>query len=194
MDKLKQNIALVVGLAIPVFMMLVIAGVIYFPRWFNPITPPQYDFIYSAGDGVVYTSYGNAPYAYPAKGVWTKYTYRITEGKLVKQENAPVPPEYASMPVIDVSPNFYVYHIAEHKSTSISFEEASQLNLEGSAKSPDGFEIVRGGSSGGGFPFGYNGANDYNKKYIRKDYYAEPLDLNLPQDYYGDFFVAWVMK
>jgi hypothetical protein len=99
------------------------------------------------------------------------------------------------MPIGTDEPRFYIYHVTTHKSTEILFAEASQLTLDAGPKSPDGFEIVRGGGGGGGiFPFGYNGGNDYNKKYIRKEYYAESLDLNLPQDYYGDFFVAWVIK
>jgi hypothetical protein len=194
MDKIKQNIALVTGLAIPIFMIAVIAGVIYFPRMFNPVQPPQYDFIYAVGDGVAYASYGQS-YPYPAKGVWSKYFYRVVSGKLVRQEAPPVPTEYGNMPIGTDEPRFYIYHVATHKSTEIPFVEASQLTLDAGPKSPDGFEIVRGGGGGGGiFPFGYNGGGDYNKKYIRKEYYAEPLELNLPQDYYGDFFVAWILK
>ncbi len=194
MEKLKQNLALVVGLAIPIFMIAVIAGVIYVPRFLNPVQPPQHDFIYAVGDGVAYASYGQ-PYSYPAKGVWPKYSYRVISGKLVRQEALPVPKEYGNMPISPEEPRFFVYHVHTHKSLEIPFEEASQLTLDAGPKSPDGFEIVRGGGQGGGiFPFDYNRSGDYNKKYIRKEYYAEPLDLNLPQDYYGDFFVAWVIK
>lgn len=194
MNTFKQNLALIIGLAIPVFMIAVIAGVIYFPRFFNPVQPPQYDFIYAVGDGVAYASYGQS-YPYPAKGVWPKYSYRVISGKLVRQEAPPAPTEYGNMPIGIDEPRFYVYHVATHKNTETSFEEVSQLTLDAGPKSPDGFEIARGGGQGGEmFPFGYNRGGDYNKKYIRKEYYAEPLDLNLPQDYYGEFFVAWIIK
>lgn len=194
MDKLKQNLALVVGLAIPVFMIAVIAGVIYFPRLFNPVQSPQYDFIYAVGDGVAYASYGQS-YPYPTKGMWPKYSYRVVSGKLVRQEAPPVPTEYGNMPIGTDEPRFYIYHVTTHKSTEIPFDETSPLTLDAGPKSPDGFEIVRGDGRGSGmFPFGYNGGDDYNKKYIRKAYYAEQLDLNLPQDYYGDFFVAWIIR
>jgi hypothetical protein len=194
MDKLKQNLALVVGLAIPIFMMVVIAGVIYFPRLLNPVEPTQYDFVYAVGDGVAYSTYGGS-YPYPAKGVWQKYSYRVVDGQLVRQEALPIPKEYENMPVATDEPRFYVYHVSTHKSTEISFEEVSQLPLDPGPKSPDGFEVVRGNGRGGGmFPFGYSGGDNYNKKYIRKEYYAEPLDLNLPQDYYGEFFVAWIIQ
>ena len=194
MDKLKQNIALIIGFAIPVVMVMVIAGVIYFPRWFNPVPPPQHDFIYAAGDGVVYPAYGRSMYAYPTKGVWPKYTYRITNGKLTRQESGPVPQEYGQMPVVEDEPQFFVYHVASHTNTSLTFAEASVYTLDQSAKSPDGYEVVRGSGQNGGFPFFYDGNNDYNKEFIRKDYYAEELNLNLPSDWYGEFFVAWVVK
>lgn len=195
MDKLKQNITLVVGLSIPIFMIAIIAGVIYFPRLLNPVEPPQHDFVYAVGDGVAYAAY-NVTYPYhPTKGVWQKYFYRVVSGKLVREEALPVPEEYKNIPIVSDEPRFYVYRVRTHKSDPISFDEASQLVLDAGSKSPDGYEIVRGNGRGGGmFPFGYNGGDDYNKKYIRKEYYAEPLDLNLPQDYYGEFFVAWIIK
>jgi hypothetical protein len=194
MDKIKQNIALTVGFAIPVIMMLVIAGVIYFPRWFNEVEPPQHDFIYAAGDGVIYPAYDRI-YAYPTKGVWPKYTYRIVGGKLTRQESGPVPPEYGQMPIVEDEPKFFAYHVATHTSVPLTFEEAALYTLDQSAKSPDGYEVVRGNGSNGNFsPFFYDGNNDYDKEFIRKDYYAEELNLNLPSDWYGEFFVAWVIK
>lgn len=197
MDKLKQNIALTVGFAIPVIMVLVIAGVIYLPRWFNPVVSPQHDFIYAAGDGVVYPVIDRMyPYpAYPMKGVWPKYTYRIVNGTLTRQESGPVPPEYGQMPVVEDEPKFFVYHIASHTSVPLTFDEAAMYTLDQSAKSPDGYEVVRGNTGNSGFsPFFYNGNNDYDKEFIRKDYYAEELNLNLPSDWYGEFFVAWILK
>lgn len=194
MDKLKQNIALVVGLSIPIFMIAVIAGVIYFPRFFNPVQPPQHDFIYAVGDGVAYASYGGS-YPYPTKGVWQKYLYRVVSGKLVRQEALPIPKEFENMPIASEEPRFYVFHVATHKNEELSFDAAAQLTLDPGPKSSDGFEIVHGGGQGGGmFPFGYNGGDDYNKLYIRKEYYADQLDLNLSQNYYGEFFVAWIIK
>lgn len=197
MNTLKQNLALVIGLSIPIFMVMVIAGVIYFPRLLNPVVPPQYDFVYAIGDGVSYASYApyGQSYPYPAKGMWPKYSYRVVSGKLVRQDALPIPKEYGNMPVGNDEPRFFAYGVATHKSTSLTFEEAAQLTLDIGPKSPDGFEIMRGNGRGGGiFPFGYGGGDDYNKKYIRKEYYAELLDLNLPQEYYGDFFVAWIVK
>ncbi len=199
MDKIKQNIALTVGFAIPVIMMLVIAGVIYFPRWFNEVAPPQHDFIYAAGDGVIYPAHGGTyaypTYAYPTKGAWPKYTYRIAGGKLTRHESGPIPPEYGQMPIVEDEPKFFVYHVATHTSEPITFEAAALYTLDQGAKSPDGYEVVRGNSSNGGFsPFFYDGNNDYDKKFIRKDYHAEELNLNLPSDWYGEFFVAWVIK
>lgn len=45
--KSHEKISLAVGLAIPVLMILFVAGSIYLPKMF--ITPPQYDFVYTFG-------------------------------------------------------------------------------------------------------------------------------------------------
>ncbi len=198
MNTIKQNIALFVGLVIPVVMMLVIAGVIYLPRMLSPITPPQHDFLYAVGDGVVYaTPYGAYPtpyaYPYPSKGVWPKYIYRVVDGKLARTDAGPVPKEYGTMPVEDIAPKFYVHHVATDTNTPVTFEEAATYSVDSGAKSPDGFDIVRGQGGGGDFLFSYGG-NNYNKQYLHKDHYAEELNLNLPENYYGDFFVAWIVK
>ncbi len=196
MEKLKQNIALVVGLSIPLLMMLIIAGVIYLPRWMNSTPPPRYDFLYAVGDGVQYFApqnyYAPAYPPYPTKGVWPKYTYRVLDGKLVRQTTGPVPKEYGTMPEGDVSPKFYVYHVGTKKSSEITFDDAALYTLDSGVKSPDGFDIVRGQGSGDGFPFFFGGGNNYNKQYIHKGQYAEELSLNLPENYYGDFFIAWI--
>ncbi len=196
MEKLKQNIALVVGLAIPVLMMLIIAGVIYLPRLLSPVASPQYDFLYAVGDGVAYVTPHNyyAPaYPYPAKGVWPTHTYRVVGQKLVRQETGPVPKEYGAMPEEDIVPKFYIYHADTDKSSEVSFEEASRLTLDSSIKSPDGFDIIRGQGSGEVFPFFMGGSNNYDKEYLHKDHYTKELKLNLPENYYNDFFVAWIV-
>jgi hypothetical protein len=198
MEKLKKNLALVVGLAIPVVMVLIIALVIYIPRWFTE--PPRVDFIYAVGEGVYYPqsaayAYPSTPYGYyPAKGVWPKYFYQVVDGKLVRKEAGLPPQEYTGMPVTDVEPKFYLYHVAAHTSVPISFEDTQKYTLDTSTRSPDGWEIAGPSGGGGIFPFFYEGSYDYNAKYLKKGSTAIKLNLNLPREFYGDTFLAWVVQ
>ena len=192
MENIKKNFSLYVGLAIPVIMVLFVAGVVYAPRWFNAIEPPQHDFLYAVGDNIVYASFGRDMYPYPAaKGVWPKYVYTVENGKLKKTEAVLPPPEAGQVRVEDIAPKFYLHDTETNTSMPITFEEAQALTLDTGVKSPDGFEVVRGQGNGGIFPF-YEGRNDYDKRYIRKDYYAEELNLQLPTEYYAEFFLGWV--
>jgi len=197
MEKLKQNLALVVGLAIPVVMVIIIALVIYIPRWF--VEPPKHDFIYAVGEGVYYPGsdmypYRPSPYAaYPVKGVWPKYFYQIVDGKLVRKEAGLPPPEYVGMPVTDVEPKFYLHHVVANTSVPISFEDAEKYVLDTNVRSPDGWEIAGPSGGGGMFPF-YEGSYDYNAKYLKKGSTAIKLNMNLPRDFYGDTFLAWVIQ
>ncbi|GEM_PF-385082 len=196
MHKLKENITLIIGLAIPVVMMAVIAAVIYLPQWLNPTIPPMQDFIYGVGDNIVFTpSASGMSYPYPYKGVWPKYHYQVIAGKIVKVDAGPVPEGYGKMAVIDEVPKFYVYHVKTKQSEALTFEQATLLNLDTSARSIDGFTVVRGSSRGGQFfPFFYDGGGDYNKIHLQKQGYNEDLTLNLPESYYQDFFIAWVIN
>ena len=70
-----------------------------------------------------------------------------------------------------------------------------ELSIDTGPKSPDGYELVRGSYGGGDiFPFFYGGSGDYNSQYLKKGSYARKIELNLPQNYYNEFFLGWVMK
>ncbi|MDP2598581.1 MAG: hypothetical protein Q8P49_01995 [Candidatus Liptonbacteria bacterium] len=195
MENIKKNFSLYIGLAIPVAMILVVAIVVYAPRVLYTVPSPQYDFLYAVGDNVVFTAYGRDVYPYPAyKGVWPKYVYTVENGKL-KRTEAEIPPSQEGVVILleDIQPKFYIHDTATNKSTQVSFEDAQALTLDTGVRSPDGFEVARGTGGGEVFPFFSGGGSNYNKRYIRKDYYAEELNLNLPSEYYAEFFLAWVI-
>ena len=208
LEKIKQNPSLFIGFAIPIFMVLFIAGVIYLPRILNSTVPPAYDFVYAAGDGVIYPSYGAngaGYYPYPIysqNGARLKYTYRVADGKVIKEESRydQNPNDKGAQPlwnttVVDIEPKFYVYHVAEEKSQALTYDEVSKLKLDSGPKSQDGYELVRGSYGGGDiFPFFYGGSGDYNSQYLKKGSYARKIELDLPQNYYNVFFLGWVMK
>ena len=200
MENLKKNLPLYVGLAIPFLLVAVIAMLIYVPRVLSG-EKPQYDFVYAVGENVVYASSypgyldmaKNPAGTYPNReGVLPKYRYQIIGGKITRIENPAPAKEYAAFPVIDVVPKFYLHHVADNRSEEITFEQLSQLSLESTTMSPDGYAIEQGRSNGSPF---FGGSYDYRKKYLRKDTFAEEMNLSLPQDYYyQEFLLGWVKK
>lgn len=196
MEKLKQNFALWIGLGIPVLMIIVIAGIIYIPRWFNTTPPPQYDFLYIVGEeGAIVFGYDRyAPYpAYPVKGVWPRYIYRVSEGKIIREESGPQPAGAPVLPVVDIVPKFYFHRVAINSSTPISFDDAAKYTLDTAAKSLDGWEIVRGQCGGGFFPF-YERSCDGNAHYLKKGAAATKLELNVAKDDYREPMFLWIIE
>jgi len=168
----KQNISLIIGLAIPVAMILFIGIAINGPRWFNSVEPPKYNFLYVTGE--------QGPYV----------VYTVEKGRLVVTENKPESaPETIQYPV-----HFFVHDVVHNTNREIQIEDALSLRLDGSVRSPDGFTINTGRSRGW-FIFGFGGYN--GEQYLVKDSFSEKLDLESDTGdnyYYWNFrFLGWVI-
>ena len=121
----KKNISLIVGIAIPIFMIILIVVSIYLPSLFAP--EPQFNFLFVTGD-----SYG------------LNRQYGVKNGRLVKYEikhTEHYTPRDAK---------FFVYDVSRNTDQEISFEEAQKLKLDSSVKSPDGYKVVYGSRGDGG--------------------------------------------
>lgn len=168
----KQNISLIIGLSIPVAMILFIAIAINGPRWFNTVEPAKFDFLYTTGQQNPYT------------------TYSVVSGRLRVQEH-PVPEDAPA--TIQYPIHFFVHDVSENISREIQVEEAMQLNLDGSIRSPDGFTVETGRRSGW-FIFGYG--RDYRSRYLVNESFSEKLKLESNSgsySYYWNFrFLGWV--
>ena len=168
----KENITLIIGLAIPVVMVLFIAGAIYLPSLFINVDPPKYSFMYmtnSNRDG---------------------YNYQVKENRISRTEKKKKNNYYNSnqYPV-----RFFVHNIKSHKNKELSFEEAKAIELNPHVESPDGFQIEQGRRSYGFFPF-YSRSNYYTR-YITKEGYAEKLKLHSnKRNYYNFRFLGWLTK
>lgn len=170
----KQNLSLIIGLSIPLAMILFIAMAINGPRWFNTVPPAKYDFLYMSGQ--------RNPYA----------IYLVVDGHLsLREEELP----QGRDPVTTEPVHFFVHDVIENASREISIDEAKELALDGSLRSPDGF-TVETARRRGWFIFGYS--RDYNSRYLIKDSFGEKLDLESSSgayNYYWNFqFLGWVMK
>lgn len=169
----KKNVSLIFGIAIPIFMILLIAVSIYLPALFAP--DPQFDFIYVVGD-----------YSYPDP------LYTVDNGKLIKLENKE-PKQYR--PRIA---KLFIYDVSERKNREISFEEAQQLNIDAQKESPDGYQAVYGNENYGFFPFFFGGSSDYNSMYLKG--HGASKKLNLQSLDYGRYyyhkwsFIGWIRR
>lgn len=124
----SQNISLVVGLAIPVLMIVLVALSIYVPALLSP--EPQYDFLYVTGDDY-----------------WDSRQYEVQQGRLIKREV-----KYHDNYTLPAA-RIFIHDVTTNQSREISFEEAQQLSLNSGSKSKDGWEVVRGSGHDGFFPF-----------------------------------------
>ncbi|MEO6077220.1 MAG: hypothetical protein ABIP54_00350 [Candidatus Andersenbacteria bacterium] len=178
------NISLIMGLTIPVLMIIGIALAIVIPA---QSINPQTDFIYALGQ-------------YPSavqieNGAEVQHSYSIKDNQIKdatlvisqKQDLAPYP--YS-----DQAPVFYMHHTADNSNTEISFHDLGKLKLSDESVSPDGFTMSYGTSSGGMFPFFFEGQNDSATAYLAKGTGSKKVSIvtkgNRPQF----SFVAWVIK
>lgn len=169
--ELKKNMPLVVGILIPIVMIVFVTISVYMPQW---LANPEYDFLYAVHEG-----YGGYKYDYQVGS-----NDRLTRTLLGGGSNYREPAEEDQL---------YVYSVKSDESEGVTYEEAAQLKLDGSSKSPDGYELVRGGSSGGGFfPFFYS-SGSYGKYFLKAKGASVEISLAKGDDYYSRVkFIGWV--
>ena len=167
----RKNITLIVGIAIPLFMIVFVAASIYLPAFFAD--PPKYSFLYTTNDVYKYAS-----------------EYSIVNKKLTKTPRRIATTES----YIFGDPTFYLYDIEKNDSRELSFAEASKLTLDANPRSTDGYEVVRGSGNGGGFPFDFHDSNDYRSYFLRSRNVSKKVTLRTGGDYYWDFrFLGWII-
>jgi hypothetical protein len=169
-----KDIALIVGLLIPVAMILFIASAVYLPRVFSRVDPPVHDFLYMVG----------RPYG-PEQ-------YFVSDGHVVKHEADP-PPQPSRPGRSEV--RFYRHDVASNSSLRMTFEEAAVVSLDSSPRSPDGYEIAHGRRAELFFPVA--SSTDYRTRYLTKGSRATKLELAVgSHDAYGGYFVflGWILE
>lgn len=167
----KKNISLIIGIAIPIFMILLTAASIYLPSLFAP--EPQFNFLYATED-----SYGQ------------NRQYGVENGMLAKHEV-----KYQQ----DYTPRaarLFIHDVSRNTDQEVSFEEAQKLKLNANIKSPDGYEVVYGSSEYGFFPFFFSGGHDYNTMYLKGHNTSKKLELEQSSDeryyYRNRHFLGWI--
>lgn len=168
----KKNISLIVGIAIPILMIFLVAISIYLPILFAPT--PRFNFLYVTDDGY-----------YPS------YLYVVENGVLNKREVKH--PEYPTPRVA----RLFLHDVSANESKEISFEETRKLKLDANAKSPDGYEVVYGNTEYGVFPLFFSDGYNYNDMYLKGHNASKKLNLQSSTDdrYYcrnRARFLGWV--
>lgn len=169
----KQNISLIVGIAIPVLMIALVAASIYLPGLFSPA--PKVNFLYVIGDDY-----------------YQGRQYAIENGKLTKREVKY--PEHYTPGVV----RLFIHDVTTNQSREVSFAEAQQLSLDANAKSPDEFEVVYGSRGDGIFPLLFFHSEDYNAVYLKGHNTSKKLNLQAPPTgsyyYYPNRFrfLGWI--
>lgn len=109
----KKNVPVVIGLAVPLLMILLIITAIYLPRIFA--AAPMYDFVYSIGDQ-------------------RKYSISLDNGRLTVKDTSSLGSHVEQL-------RLFIYDVKSGDTREISVKEASELVLDASLKSPDGYTL-----------------------------------------------------
>jgi len=171
--KTKQNISLIIGLAIPILMIVLVAASIYLPGLFSPA--PKVNFLYVIGDDY-----------------YQGQQYVVENGKVTKREVKY--PEHHTPGVA----RLFVHDVTANQSREVSFAEAQQLPLDANAKSSDGFEVAYGSRGDGIFPLFFFRSEDYNTVYLKGHNTSKKLNLQTPTTgsyyYYPNRFrfLGWI--
>lgn len=160
---------LILLFSIPAAVAVLAAAVIYGPRLF---ANPTSDFLY-----------------YSCREHRCDSRYHVgKDGLIVREKLAAV---YGTQyPGED--PTIYYYDVQKDATRTITFEEARELRLDNSSRSPDGYVLTRE-NTGGGFLF--RGSSD-SGWYLKNGAAKKEVDLQYYDDYYYDEgeFLGWVKK
>lgn len=173
--KFNQNFTLWIALAIPFVVILIVAGIIYWPR---TITPPQHNFLYALRD------YEDG------------FNYVVKEGKLEREQISFPGGKDVPRPITPASSGqtrFFVHSVTTNESREVSFTEAQAMSLNSDLTAPDGYELVRGGQGGGVFPF-FFAEGDYESRYLAKGNATIQMSIKKPSDtnYQPFEFIGWI--
>ncbi len=168
----RKNISLIVGLAIPLLMIVLVALSIYLPNLFAPA--PRCNFLYVTGEN----GYQGAQYTVE-HGTLTKHDVKY--------------PEHSTPAVV----RLFVHDVSSNESREVSVEAAQQLRLDPSLKSPDVYEVAYGNGDSGFFPLFFSGAPDYNAVYLKGHNAGKKMNVQSLNNARYDYrdraqFLGWI--
>ncbi len=180
-----SSISLIVGLSIPVLMVIGIALAIIIP---GRSIHPQTDFVYALGQYPTATQIEN--------GRQIQHSYSIKNGHIT-DSTLTVSPKVDNAPYLYQGqgiPRFFIHHTAADTNEEVSFDDIAKRTLSDDSVSPDGFTMTYGSSSGGMFPFYFEGQNDRASAYLSKNTASKKVTIITKGNDLPFSFVAWVTK
>lgn len=177
----KENLTLLIGLSLPVLLIIVVLLSIYIPRLSAP--EPQNDFVYSIEDNYYY---GGSQFAVKDSRIEKKdlrVDKDIYDGRLV----------YPEAPVYE-EPRLFLYDVSERISREISLEDAQDLEINPSGKSPDDFSVSCGNRVDGFIFFVFDSGEDCRQQFVRGHGISTEINIDVDMsDYRYQFsFIGWI--
>ncbi len=184
--KTPANISLIVGLAIPIVMVGLIAAAVLLP---GQSLNPQTDFIYAVGPYPTYsTRIGNQI---------TQHELSVKDGILTDSPTSYTAPadRYEYPPEKVSGPRFFLHRTASDTNEEISIEDAKKFKISTEKKSPEGLTVSFGQRSYGVFPFFGDGDNDRDHAYLSNEYASKEVSLisDVSLNMYSFQLVGWVI-
>ncbi len=175
-----NHFPLIVGIALPIIFIVIIAIVIFTPSLF---VKPGHNFIYTTEATDVYSYYQSY-----------KNTYFVENNKIISKPT-PIPAkEYEGYGYKGEFPTLYMYDVVTNTSHEVTASDITNLNLDPGPSSPDGYTVAYDYSHEGIFElFGSNGNN--SGYFISKGNGKKKLDGLLGNSYGGrDSFrlIGWI--
>lgn len=152
--------------SIPLSIVIIAAVIIYLP---GLLASPKYDFIYATCDDF---------------GCSNTYSVESTSEKITRDKSDSKSPDGES--------TLRYYDTDTNSNRKISFEQAREYRLDGSSRSPDGYNLVNETSSSG-FLFWRNSDSGW---YLKNGAIKKEVELSTVNSYYSrDIkFIGWIKK
>lgn len=143
----REDFALIIGLALPVIFMIILAIAIYLP---NLSVKPQHNFIYTLPQYSYHKEY--------------QMEYFITDNHIA-QKQAIVLSQNNNAVILPGGPDLYFYDVHKDTSHQLTYKEAEQYTLVPGPSSPDGYTVTYNYSHGGIFEL-FGSGSDKSGMYI----------------------------
>lgn len=155
---MKDNIALTVGVALPLVFVAALSVAIFLPALF---VNPGYDFLYI--ESIPTHRYNNA--------VYYQNTYIVENGHIALK---PIPLRNEEVVKLEERPTLYRYDVQTDTSHEITFEKARNFTLDPGPSSPDNYTMRH--HSGNYDFFSIFGSQNDNGYFISKDSMKKKLN------------------
>lgn len=210
-DNLASNLPLVVGIALPVVFIMVLAVIASSAPSF---IKPEHDFIYSTGNASDYISdasnlnsdesngYGNNYDSQDYQNFYevedghiklTKVQSNDTKEKIPNPELSPTPINKPNLTQVPESASLYLYDVDSDTSRLLTLEEAQKYNLNPGPYSADGYTVSYLYSNDA--VFGLFGSKNEQGYFISKGKWQKKINVTTGDDYwgYGNFqIIGWL--